>query len=115
MGRGALLVSPNFVCMRISRGILIPANRADFVDDDIIRELIESCLEADTEPFTFTEEENMTMLRLPRRECKHLQLPQTPAFKVFARLALTPPDPRTAHYALHNLVWRALRCSDHSE
>ncbi|KAG8733390.1 hypothetical protein FRC12_018901, partial [Ceratobasidium sp. 428] len=44
---------------------------ADFVDDDTIRELIEWRLEAGdppNEPFTFTEEENMTMLRLPRRE-----------------------------------------------
>ncbi|KAG8684775.1 hypothetical protein FRC09_015148 [Ceratobasidium sp. 395] len=45
--------------------------KADFVDDDTIRELIEWRLEAGdppNEPFTFTEEENMTMLRLPRRE-----------------------------------------------
>ncbi|KAG9102647.1 hypothetical protein FRC06_001521 [Ceratobasidium sp. 370] len=40
---------------------------ADFVDDDTIRELIDWHLEAD-EPFAFTEAENMTMLRLPRRE-----------------------------------------------
>ncbi|KAG8718613.1 hypothetical protein FRC08_004806 [Ceratobasidium sp. 394] len=40
---------------------------ADFVDDDTIRELIGWRLEPD-EPFTFTEEENMSMLRLPRRE-----------------------------------------------
>ncbi|KAG9125031.1 hypothetical protein FRC07_009229 [Ceratobasidium sp. 392] len=44
---------------------------ADFVDDDVIRELIAWPLEAggiSDEPFTFTEEENMTMLRLPQRE-----------------------------------------------
>ncbi|CAE6408282.1 unnamed protein product [Rhizoctonia solani] len=40
---------------------------ADFVDDEIIKELMstEMPLEA---TFVFTEEENMTMLRLPRRE-----------------------------------------------
>ncbi|QRW00275.1 box H/ACA snoRNP assembly protein SHQ1 [Ceratobasidium sp. AG-Ba] len=43
---------------------------ADFVDDDIIRELIQWRLKIGeaSEPFVFTEEENMTMLRLPRRE-----------------------------------------------
>ncbi|QRV86228.1 box H/ACA snoRNP assembly protein SHQ1 [Ceratobasidium sp. AG-Ba] len=43
---------------------------ADFVDDDIIRELIQWRLKMGeaNEPFAFTEEENMTMLRLPRRE-----------------------------------------------
>ncbi|KAG8748029.1 hypothetical protein FRC10_009781 [Ceratobasidium sp. 414] len=40
---------------------------ADLVDDDTIHELVDWHAEAD-EPFTFTEEENMTMLRLPRRE-----------------------------------------------
>lgn len=44
---------------------------ADYVDDQIIRELIEWDPHADAAsevPFAFTDEENMTMLRLPRRE-----------------------------------------------
>ncbi|EUC67149.1 box H/ACA snoRNP assembly protein SHQ1, putative [Rhizoctonia solani AG-3 Rhs1AP] len=39
---------------------------ADFVDDEIIKELMNA--EIPSEQFVFTEDENMTMLRLPRRE-----------------------------------------------
>ncbi|KAH7340356.1 SHQ1 protein-domain-containing protein [Rhizoctonia solani] len=40
---------------------------ADFVDDEIIRELMSAEIPSE-HTFVFTEEENMTMLRLPRRE-----------------------------------------------
>lgn len=44
---------------------------ADYADDQIIRELIEWDPQPDApseDPFVFTDEENMTMLRLPQRE-----------------------------------------------
>ncbi|CAE7221681.1 unnamed protein product [Rhizoctonia solani] len=40
---------------------------ADFVDDEIIRELMSAEIPSE-DTFVFTEEENMAMLRLPRRE-----------------------------------------------
>ena len=50
-------------------------NRADFADDDMIQELVsyrfppESPLSKTSSPITFTEEENLIMLRLPTKDC----------------------------------------------
>lgn len=54
-------------------------HRADFAEDDYIRELISykfpsesPCSDSPTSSVEFTEEENMAMLQLPRKECQEL-------------------------------------------
>ena len=48
--------------------------RADFVDDEFIQELIvwDHPHVTDSKTFQYTENENMTMLRLPRKECSSM-------------------------------------------
>ena len=67
MGRGTLHVGVPL--LQPTRLILF---RADYVYDDCIQELIawRHPHVADTDDFRYTEEENMTMLRLPRKECR---------------------------------------------
>ena len=53
---------------------MLTASRADYADDEYIQELIHwthpfSDLPSD---FQFTEQENLAMLKLPRKECEHL-------------------------------------------
>ena len=60
--------------------------RADFADDDYIQELIHwthphIAIQTD---FAYTEEENLVMLRLPRKECLFISIFQPPFF--FRRL-----------------------------
>jgi len=45
--------------------------RADFMDDEYIRELLhwEHPYICDHNPVQYTEKENLAMLRLPRKEC----------------------------------------------
>jgi protein SHQ1 len=72
MGRRALHVRFLF-CFGPS--VLLNSNRADYVDDECIQELLAwrhpYSIESD---FQYTEEENMTMLRLPRKECELILL-----------------------------------------
>jgi protein SHQ1 len=50
---------------------LTSAPRADYADDEYIRELIlwKNPRVADSAPFQFTDEENLALLNLPRKEC----------------------------------------------
>lgn len=75
MGRGILFVSQAVhVCIPTYPGVdSFLINRADFVDDENIQEVIRWSFDPSSsvdEPFTFTEDEKMAMLRLPRRECE---------------------------------------------
>lgn len=88
--------------------------RADYADDQIIRELIEWDPQPDApseDPFVFTDEENMTMLRLPQRECKY---PPSPPVKLRTGILLTGPDlstpsqTRELHITLCTVLFAAL-------
>lgn len=57
------------------RSVLIYSNRADYADDEYIRELLTwKHPHATVSDFQYTEEENMMMLRLPRKECEFILL-----------------------------------------
>lgn len=65
-----------------SLGTLKCSRRADYADDEYIQELIH-WKHPHTIPHTeieYSEEENLTMLRLPRRECEHYSFTYSEAY-----------------------------------
>ena len=75
MGRRTLHVGPP------TRSLWFPSNilntvlrRADFADDEYIRELTawSHPHATSTDEFQYTEKENLVMLRLPRKECTRI-------------------------------------------
>lgn len=74
MGRAALHVC--LVCIMLVTTMFDVSLRADFADDEYIQELIHWThphTEVQTD-FQYTEQENFTMLRLPRKECRLFSL-----------------------------------------
>ncbi len=69
MGRRALHVSP--LIQPGVRSLNAVLRRADFADDEYIRELVSWSHPhaTSTDEFQYTEKENAVMLRLPRKEC----------------------------------------------
>ena len=72
MGRGILYASELFLRDRAAWLTELSLSRADYVDDEYIQELLHwrHPHAAPPEDFHYTEEENATMLRLPRKECE---------------------------------------------
>lgn len=81
-------------------------HRADFVDDDYVQDLItwRHPYAEDTKPFEFTEDENATMLRLPRKECMYIRRHEDPLTDVPIDLS-TPVQDHNLYLTLISVLF----------
>ncbi len=80
--------------------------RADFVNDEEIQDLIRWKLPFDpTTPIEFTEEENATMLRLPRKECQSALFPRGQPPLTRRTDLITPLQNRGLYLTLLNILF----------
>jgi hypothetical protein len=81
-------------CCRRRAETLTSVIRADYADDEYIQELLKWIHPhvSTTEEVKYTEEENLVMLRLPRKECDYISSDMDPLFSLLIYIRSQNPD-----------------------